>query len=144
METITSTEVDQEVNPMQLVSTGFRESVLARPGNRDFSLRVFVSEHAQDRWCQRVHPNYSRREALVELVGLLVSGGFRVRDNAPPWKAPNGDESAFYLMVGSEIALPVGYRRDEPNAVEAKTCLKKKEAPRGHRGSNRCSQRRRR
>ena len=144
MQTITKASSSKAASPAELVSTGFQEPVSARPSNRDFDVMVYVSEHAQDRWCQRVHPHTTRREALVELVRVLQTGGFRVKDTAPRWKAPNGNESVFYLMVGAEIALPVGYREEEPNAVEAKTCLTPMGQPGNRRSRNRHPRRERR
>jgi len=129
---------------IELVSTGLQHPVRARPSNGDFDLRVYVSEHAQDRWCQRVHPRTTRRDALLELVRVLRAGGFRVRDSAPHWKAPNGEDSPFYLMVGADVALPVGYRNDEANAVEAITCLTPMGAVRTRRSHDRHPRRRRR
>jgi hypothetical protein len=68
-------------------------------------MRFIVTDHALDRFVERVRPSLGREQASDELWRLLERA--RVVGHPPGWYVPGGDADADrYVLLTPEIVLP--------------------------------------
>lgn len=82
---------------------------------------VVVTDHAINRYRERVRPGLPFRRAEAELLRVLALGVWS--DVAPLWLpyAPSHDSVVGFVLVGDDIALPVAGQGSGDLAVT--TCL---------------------
>jgi hypothetical protein len=78
---------------------------------------VEITDHCVERYVERVKPDLELRVARAELEQLKQVG--TVTSRAPVW-AREATPAAYYLMIGSDIVLPLAGGR---NGWWASTCL---------------------
>lgn len=81
--------------------------------------RVFLTDHAVERFPERFRPGLNFKQTRAELVQLLSIG--ELSSSPPEWFRPGPEENPSFLMVGDDMVLPL--REQGSNKLVAITCL---------------------
>ncbi len=83
--------------------------------------RIDFSTHALERYRERVGIALDLESVRARLLALAECS--ELTPDLPPWLASRArEESALYLLIGSDIVFPLVYSR-EPRTWIAKTCV---------------------
>ena len=84
-------------------------------------LTIQLSQHAVERFQERVRPALDVAPAADELAALILFGD--VVDTPPSWHAGTCAQLAPFYLVAGDVLLPLKQHWSEPDVLVATTCL---------------------
>lgn len=75
--------------------------IRARVGHRS----VLISDHAVERYGERVKPTLSKTQVVAEIPGMVALGELQRR--IPTWAARTSERADEWIVIGDSIAFPV-------------------------------------
>ena len=85
------------------------------------SQTIHLTNHAIDRYRERVRPGLSFKAAELELALVAASG--EITTQAPAWHLRNCAQEAPYYLVIADVLLPLRPHYSEIDVLVATTCL---------------------